>query len=430
MKRGVVHVQTAQPPSRLGRRVRRWLIHRALRWLMTLHRAALAVATLTRRGRQARSGGAAWEILLTGTFYSSNWLAAHIHPLAASERCSRVYVVSTHPVPTYPKVVPIYPPRWLQRLVGSVPARMCVFACTAVRKRPHIVGGFHLLLNGLIAGVLARLVGARSLYFCVGGPMEVLDGGIWAENRLFGKLEEPDPVVEQRLIRAVSTFDMVVTMGTRAVRFFQQRGADVQYHVVPGGIDTQQFAPANTTPSTDLILVGRLVRIKRIDLFLHTVEHVARRFPHVTATVVGDGELRESLETLARTQGIDGRVSLVGHQDTVQEWLRRAKIFVLTSDSEGLALSLMEAMMCGLPAVVSNVGDLPDLVDDGVNGYLVDERSPEAFAERITALLGDPVRLHAFSRAARKTAARYGVRQTARQWDVILEDLDTGAQAR
>ena len=85
---------------------------------MTLYRAALVIATLTRRRRRARGGGASWEILLTGTFYSSNWLAAHIHPLAASERCSLLYVVSTHPVPKYPKVVPIYPPRWLQRLVG------------------------------------------------------------------------------------------------------------------------------------------------------------------------------------------------------------------------------------------------------------------------------------------------------------------------
>ena len=54
-------------------------------------------------------------------------------------------------------------------------------------------------------------------------------------------------------------------------------------------------------------------------------------------------------------------MSFVGHQEDVAAWLSKSRVFVLTSDSEGLSLSMMEAMMCGLPAVVSDVGDLGDL---------------------------------------------------------------------
>ena len=198
------------------------------------------------------------RILVTGTFYSDNWINAHLRPLAASKQCECLWVVSTYPVPPTPKLTVIYPPNWLKRCVGGVPARMLVFVWTAIVKRPDIIGGFHLLVNGLLAALLARLVGARSLYFCVGGPNEVLGGGIGAENRIFGRLKTPDLVVERRLIKAVGAFDFVITMGSRAITFFRQRGIETNFHVVSGGIDADRFRDTSDYPSFDLILVGRL----------------------------------------------------------------------------------------------------------------------------------------------------------------------------
>jgi glycosyltransferase involved in cell wall biosynthesis len=77
-------------------------------------------------------------------------------------------------------------------------------------------------------------------------------------------------------------------------------------------------------------------------------------------------------------------------------------------------------MMSGLPAVVSDVGDLGDLIEDGVNGYLVPRRCPEAFAERIIELLQDERKLAALSKAARRSALRYEMAEAVRQWDNIL----------
>jgi len=150
---------------------------------------------------------------------------------------------------------------------------------------------------------------------------------------------------------------------------------------------------------------------------------VAERLPNVKATIVGDGELCNNLERMARELGIEDNVVFAGCQQDVASWLRRAKVFVLTSDSEGLSLSMMEAMMSGLPAVVSDVGDLGDLVESGVNGYLVPRRSPELFAERLVELLSDDKKLAAFSQAARRSALRYETQATIRRWDAILADF-------
>jgi glycosyltransferase involved in cell wall biosynthesis len=82
----------------------------------------------------------------------------------------------------------------------------------------------------------------------------------------------------------------------------------------------------------------------------------------------------------------------------------------------------MEAMLCGLPAVVSHVGDLGELVEDGVNGFLVADRTPEAFAARLVELLTDPGRLSRFAEAAHRSAERYEIHTVSDRWDEILAD--------
>jgi len=93
---------------------------------------------------------------------------------------------------------------------------------------------------------------------------------------------------------------------------------------------------------------------------------------------------------------------------------------VLSSDSEGLPLSVIEAMTAGLPVIVSHVGDLPDLIEDGVNGFLVKERTAQAFSEKIVALLRDDALRTRFSEAARRAARQYSIEASARKWDAIL----------
>ena len=408
-------------PGSFRQRLRRWWWHALARQFTLLALIALGIARLIGRRRRPASGDGC-EILLTGRFDSANWILAHLGPLSASRGCSSLWMVATSPVPMLPKVKAIYPPKWLMRATGATRARLLTFLWTAIRKRPHIVGGFHIMVNGIAAVIVGRLTGAQSMYFCVGGPAEIRDGGIHSAENCFARMETADPVVESRLLRIVAQSDTVITMGTRAVRFFREKGVDTSFHVVSGGIDPVRFQPARGALSHDLILTGRLVEVKRIDVFLRAVRRVADKIPHIKAVIAGDGELRDELEALSMDLGIDRNVDFIGRHDDVENWLRRAGIFVLTSDSEGLSLSMMEAMMCGLPAVVSNVGDMGDLVENGVNGYLVPRRSPESFAARLVELLCDPEKLETFSRAARQSALQYETQAAIHQWDGILSD--------
>lgn len=412
----------------LTKHVSEWIAHKGIRLLMAIYAGLMRTAKFVNlKERIAECDH--YDILITGTFYSDNWIRSHLQPLAASRSCSRVRMVSETPVPFIDKVEAIYPTPWMIRMVGGDLARLVTFVWVGLRTRPHIVGGFHLLLNGLVAVLLARVINARSLYICGGGPREVVGGGYSTENRLFRKLRTPDAVVERRLLQAVAAFDLVITMGSGATNFFQQRGVKTKFHIVPGGFEGDRFYLSEKPRDIDLILVGRLSSVKRADLFLQVVNLVRDVLPDVSATVVGGGPLRSSLEQFAKRLGIEHNVKFVGQQHQIEEWLRHSKIFVLTSDSEGLSLAMIEAMLCGLPAVVTDVGDLGDLVEDGINGFLVPDRTPEAFALRLIDLLKDSERLLQFGRAARQSAERFEISNVSHLWDkILLARADEGSQ--
>jgi len=396
-----------------------FIIHALVRAGLVFYNALLKIVRAIRSTpRQPGPGG--HHILLTGTFKSEAWVEHHLRPMAASDGCRKVTIVATNPVPGLARVRLVEPPKWLVACLGPAGSRLIVFALIALRERPDIVGGFHLLFNGLAAALIAPIVGARSMYICVGGPAEVLDGGILAENRLFNALRTPDRVVERLLLQAVRTFDLIITMGTSGRSFFRERGVTSDINVIPGGLDLALYTPSSEPPSVDVIFVGRLEPIKRPRLLLEAIAAARSRLGHLSATIVGDGALRRELEAHALAIGLGESVTFTGQRSDAVALLAQARIFVLTSQSEGVSLSLMEALACGVPGVVAQVGDLPDVLADGVNGFLVDSDDPLEFGNRLVQLLSDEPLRRRFAEAARRSAEAYGVAATTRRWDSVL----------
>jgi len=375
-------------------------------------------ALLRRRKRPVPKEGL--HVVLTGTFYSDNWLETHLRPMGESRLIRLVTMVAAVPVPAMPGVDAVYPHPRLARILGASTARLVTFAVVAVRRKADIVGGFHLLINGLVALLVARARGCRSMYICGGGTREVEGGGYSTENQIFRRLDGPSPYVERKLLQAAVAFDYLVTMGESVREFFLKRGASGQVVVVPGGFDARLFSPAVDEPIYDLILVGRMSPVKRIDIFvrvLQSLEDVALR-----AVVVGDGPSSAELRQLAQDCGVATRIDFVGWQGDVQSWLRRSRIFVLTSESEGLSQAMVQAMLCGLPVVVTDVGDLKDLVVHGRNGYLTAPGRVDDCAAKVSLLCGDGELRRAMGAQARLDALRLSVPNVAAQWDGILAE--------
>lgn len=390
----------------------------ACRTIMVVFHALGALFRCVHLPRRHHGGGQ--RVLLTGQFLSDAWLRAHARPLALSSACDQVFVVSECPLVAMQGVQYLCPSPTMRKLFGQAGSRYLKFALEAVRHRPDVVGGFHLLCNGLLAQIVGRFVGAKSMYFCVGGWSEVEGGGAHGENRLFGMMGSPDRLVERALERAVRGFDIIITMGSRAKAYLQSRGVTSPIHVLPGGIDPGEFVNHSGDRKYDLIGVFRLVPVKRIDIFIRSIAEARKRIPNLRAVIVGDGRLADELKALRDELGLTQNIDFVGHQTNVPIWLGQSRAFLLTSDSEGVALSVMEALTSGLPVIVSDVGDMRDVIRDGENGYLVPRREITQFADAIVKTLSGNSDYAKLATRARESAGAFTVERTAERWDEIL----------
>lgn len=363
------------------------------------------------------------DILITGTFFSDNWIIALLRPLALSERCGRIRFVSTSLVPSIEKVEPIYPSRLLIKYAGRTPARLMTFIWLGIRTKPDIIGGLHLLVNGLTAIILSKMIGAKALYSCCGGPTECEGGGYKSENHLFCRLTGPDPFIERSLLKAVSEADLVITRGSTAINFFKKHHVQSNFHIIPGGMDGALFSPSSLPFQYDLITVGNLVPRKRVDIFLDIVAKVHTLRPKTKAVILGDGPLKEVLIAQASELDLQDVVTFAGYQTDVASWLKLTRIFVLTSEAEGLSQAMIQAMLCGLPTVASHVGEVEELVHHGQNGFLIPDLNAEDFSQSIVKLLENQQMFTNFSKAARTAAQRCDVHNLAQTWDVILSDI-------
>lgn len=173
-----------------------------------------------------------------------------------------------------------------------------------------------------------------------------------------------------------------------------------------------------------VVYAGRLAPEKCVDDLLRAVAAV----PAAALTVVGDGARRAALQALARTLGIDDRVSWRGYVPWGAELLailRGCAVLALPSATEGLGLVIVEAMSQGLPVVGTRVGGIPELIEDGVNGLLVDVHRPDQLAAALERLRADPALRLRMAAAALDTARRNTVeRQLAPLADRITRAYD------
>jgi glycosyltransferase involved in cell wall biosynthesis len=178
---------------------------------------------------------------------------------------------------------------------------------------------------------------------------------------------------------------------------------------VPNGIDLASFYPASDErPARRLVSVARLRPEKGHEELVAAFAIVARAFRDTTLTIVGDGPLRERLETQIAAHGLTGRARIVGHRDDVPALLREHDLFVLASRSEAFPNAVLEAMATGLPVVATGVGGIPELVEHAVNGLLVAPGQAEVLAGAIAGLLTRPSFARALGRRARADVeARY-----------------------
>lgn len=190
------------------------------------------------------------------------------------------------------------------------------------------------------------------------------------------------------------------------------------------GIDVDRFDFRGPTMAPIAISVARLSPEKDFSTLLRAVWILIKDRPEFRLRLVGDGPDRPRLEALAAELNLTNHVEFLGERSDVAQLLPQAGFFVSSSLTEGISLTILEAMAVGLPVVTTRVGGNPEIVVDGGTGRLVDPGSPEQLAQSMRELLNDSDTWPAMSQLARQRVERhFNVRNMVRDYETLYSDL-------
>ena len=309
-----------------------------------------------------------------------------------------------------------------------------------IRLKPHVV----VFVKGIAdiypwsSYLAARLSGAERVVaidhlIADPAPAPVLQGGIkgfarrqfgWQRRYMFGKWLQGNLV---DITVAVS--EAVRHRLVREYRYPAEKTVTIY-----NGIDLTSFSDgtirqgrsvdacdSTADQTVGIICVARLSPVKRIDVLLEALAFLVEMGKNWTCTIVGGGPLESELVKKAQSLGLASRVRFTGHVENVRPYMEAADLAVLSSDKEGLPLSLVEAMACGLPCVVTDVGGNREVVQHGITGLVVEAGSPKQLADAIAYLLDNSEERRSMGQAARCSAyERFNLTRMTEEYKTLL----------
>lgn len=273
-----------------------------------------------------------------------------------------------------------------------------------VRRGAFDVVHVHSQEAGLVARPLARWAGARSVVY----TPQVIDIRRQRWQWLYVAVERALAHLTDRLI-SVSELDRkrMIDWGIPARKIVAiPNGIDLgAFDDLPGPLQARR--ELGVAPGRPLVMqVGRLSAQKDPWTFVEGAALALRARPDIQFVLVGEGPLEAELERVIADRGLGENVRLLGWHEDAFRLMAAADVVTLTSRWEGMPHTLLEAMACARPVVTTGVNGSPEIVEDGVTGYLVPPGDPRAWAGRVLDVIEHPTRAARMGRAGRRRVER------------------------
>ena len=197
-----------------------------------------------------------------------------------------------------------------------------------------------------------------------------------------------------------------------------------------GGVDLSKYSCSQRKQNSvvEIGTVGMLTRQKGFTYLVEAAKLVLEKHSNVRFSIVGDGPQFKYLQDLINKLRLAAKVNLLGFRRDIHQLLPQWDIYVQPSLWEGLCMTVVEAMACGLPVIASSVGGIPESVVDGKNGFLIPPQAPSLLAAKILELIENPGLRTAMGRHSRKIAEeKYGLRKMCK---TIEESIDDSVKAK
>jgi glycosyltransferase involved in cell wall biosynthesis len=266
----------------------------------------------------------------------------------------------------------------------------------------------------------SHLLGVRAALAC-GIPVLRTEHGVRHYGDLTCAIYRHWTLRNTTRIAAVSEFVASVVLRT-------EPGLSNRVSVVHNGVDTALYRPVETQPKGFMValILSRLEAVKRVDLVISAMPLV----PGVRLRIAGEGSCKAALAGLAKRLGVSDRIEFLGYKADPSQVIAEADILVNCTREEGLGLSVLEAASMQRPAIAFAGGGIPEVVVDGLSGWLFREGSAEALAAVLNKVAGDREALTRRGLEARKRVERhFTVEAMCEKYGAIYSQLIPGADA-
>ena len=236
-------------------------------------------------------------------------------------------------------------------------------------------------------------------------------------------------------LRMMHDFDHIIFPTGTQRSLFQEEGLAVPSSVISNGLDISRYSPGveddglgekyGLPPRPRILFVGRLALDKKIDVLIRAM--AALEGAHLI--IVGRGDDRERLQETTHDLSLDSQVHFLGYvpEEDLPSLYRASDIFAITSDVEVQSLPTLQAAATGLPIVAANAAALPELVQDGRNGYLVPVGDVAALAAAIDRILKDPESARIFGLASHQIGQQHADELTFQAYEQLFRQLGNGS---
>lgn len=284
--------------------------------------------------------------------------------------------------------------------------RFLAFARFLFKVRPQIVINYF-LQSAYYCLFLPKKVRGKIIYSERGDPYDAEFDGILGKVRDF----------------TVDKIEGLVFQSKGAQGFFPEK-VKRKSVVIPNSVpEALAKIPLPEIRDRRIVSVGRLHFGKNQKMLIEAFSQIASKYRDYTLEIYGDGEMYDELTELIQSLGLSDQAFIKPSRSDIHEAIRKASIFVLTSNYEGMPNALMEAMALGLPCIATDCrpGGVRSLIKDGENGLLVECNDPDALSKKIEILVTDNMLIQKLSHNARKIVVTNSVKSVFDKWDEFIK---------
>jgi glycosyltransferase involved in cell wall biosynthesis len=241
---------------------------------------------------------------------------------------------------------------------------------------------------------------------------------LWGSDKLITQI----PILSKPIIRVLNTADAIVCENNNLKTFLVSKGLNSKIiTLIRNGINFDYFQPGDSIKARKylglkndqliLLSIGSLNKNKNHTLLINAFSEIVTSKSSLHLYIIGKGEEQVGLKKQIKKLKLEQKITLLGLLDhkSISEWMKAADIFILPSRNEGTPNSLLEAMASGLPVIASQVGGIPELIQENIEGLLFKSDSKDDLKEKLNKLIKDNQLQELLGKnAQKKIATHYG----------------------